>query len=277
MDSNKKIGKKEEGEMTFLEHLEELRWHLIRSLIAIVVFAIGIFVAKDFVFNTVIFGPKNADFFSYSFMCKLSEAIGLGQRMCYAPPEFTVIGVGFGELFITHIKVSLVLGFVLAFPYIFWEFWRFIKPGLYEKEKNLARGTVGICSILFIMGILFGYYVIAPFGVRWLAGYDLPGAMSQPTVSSYVNYMVMFTLPAGIIFELPVFVYIFTKLGLINSEIMRKYRKHSIIAILLLSALITPPDVITQFLIGIPLLVLYEVGIFISARITKQEEAKEQT
>ena len=257
--------------MTFLEHLEELRWHLIRSIIAIVVVAIAIFVAKEFVFNTVIFGPKNADFLSYRMLCNFSESVGLGDKMCYGPPEFSVIGVGFGELFITHIKVSLVLGFVLAFPYIFYEFWRFIRPGLYEKEKKLARGTVGICSLLFVMGILFGYYVIAPFGVRWLAGYDLPGAISQPTVSSYVNYMVMFTIPAGIIFELPVFVYIFTKLGLLTAETMRKYRKHSIIGILLLSALITPPDVITQFLIGIPLFVLYEVGIFIAKRINKGE------
>lgn len=268
------IEKTETNEMSFLEHLEQLRWHIIRGVIAVIVGAIVIFLAKDFVFNTIINGPKSADFLSYRVICSFSDFIGLGDSLCFQAPEFTTIGVGFGELFITHIKVSLVLGIVLAFPYLFYEFWSFVKPGLYDSERKAARGMVLICSLLFISGVLFGYFVIAPFAVSFLAGYTIPDTLNQPTISSYVNYMVMFTVPAGIIFELPVVVYFLSKIGLVTPEFMRKYRKHAFIGILLIAAIITPPDVITQFLIGIPLYVLYEVSIFISKRVKKQQDAE---
>lgn len=262
------------SEMTFLEHLEELRWHIIRAISAILIFGVLIFLMKTFVFEQLIFAPKSPDFLSYKVICAFSNSLGLGDRLCFAPPAFDIIGVGFGELFITHIKVSLILGFVCAFPFIFWEFWRFIKPGLYDKEKKAARGIVFICSLLFVLGVLFGYYVISPFAVSFLAGYQLPGAISQPTISSYVNYMVMFTVPAGIIFELPVLVYFLTKIGLVTPDFLKKYRRHSIIGILIIAAVITPPDVITQILIGFPLYVLYEISILISKRVYRKEQAK---
>jgi len=250
--------------MSFLDHLEELRWHLIRSIIAILVIAVVVFIAKDFVFS-IIFAPKNADFFTYNMFCQLSEAT------CFRPPEFDLITRDFGEQFFTHIKVSLWVSFMIAFPYLFWELWRFIKPGLYAKEIKAARGIVFNCSLLFILGVLFGYYVISPFAITWLSSYSVGSeATSSPTLSSYVNYMTMFTLPTGIVFELPIFVYFFSKLGLLTPELMKKYRKHAIIIILMLSALITPPDILTQFLIGIPLFVLYEISIGISRRIQKK-------
>ena len=261
----KKKNKKEEKEMSFLEHLEELRWHIIRALGITVIIAIILFIMKSFVFNSIIFAPKKPDFLTYKFFCWISE------RTCFGPPEFDLITREMGEQFFTHIKVSFWLGIIVAFPFIFWEFWRFIKPGLYENERKAARGIVVVCSFLFLMGVIFGYYVISPFAISWLAGYVVgTEAINAPTLSSYVNYMTMFTIPTGLVFELPVFVYFFSKIGLVTPELMRKYRKHSIIIILIMSALITPPDVVTQFLIGIPIFILYEISIAISKRAEKK-------
>lgn len=264
--------KKTNDEMSFLDHLEELRWHLIRSIVVVIIGAIVIFLAKDWIFKDVIFGPRSSSFFSYRALCSLSESLGMGDRLCLFPPEFNIIGVAFGELFVTHLKVSLILGFVVAFPYVFWEFWRFVKPGLHKHEASAARGIVFVCSSLFIFGVLFGYFVISPFAIRFLGGYQIEGAISQPSLSSYVNYMTMFTVPTGVVFELPVVVYFLSKIGLITPEFMRKYRKHAFVLILILAAIITPPDIMTQFLIGIPLYILYELSIFVSKRVTKNLE-----
>jgi sec-independent protein translocase protein TatC len=259
-------------EMSFLEHLEELRWHIIRSLIAIMSAGIILFIFQRWLFDTVIFGPTRKDFLSYRVICDLSNSIGLGDIMCFNPPDFAKIAIGFGEPFIMSIKVSFVMGFIISFPYVLWEVWKFIKPGLYAKERKAARGMVAICSFLFLLGVLFGYYIIAPFAVNFLAGYNIPGVQNTPTMSSFINYMIMFTAPAGLIFELPIIVYFLSKVGLVTPEGMKQYRKHSIIGILMLAALITPPDVVTQFLIGIPLYLLYEVSIIVSARVKAAEE-----
>lgn len=261
-------------EMSFLEHLEELRWHIIRSLLAIVIIGIVLFLLQDWLFRNVIFGPTHDDFISYRAICDLSQQLGLGDRMCFSPPDFRQQAIGFGESFIMSIKVCFIAGFIAAFPYVFWEIWRFISPGLYDNERNATRGVVFICSFLFLLGVLFGYFIIAPFAVNFLAGYTIPGVENVPTLSSFINYMVMFTAPAGLIFELPIVVYFLSKIGLVTPPLMRTYRRHSIIFILLLSALITPPDVVTQFLIGIPLFILYEISILISRRVEKQEQKK---
>ena len=185
---NKPGTSKDEAEMSFLEHLEELRWHLIRAISWVMVFAIAAFVAKDFTFNTLIFGPKNADFLSYRAMCKFSNWIGMGDSMCMTPPEFMLQAVEFGEMFTTHLKAAFFVGFGAAFPFILWEFWKFIKPGLYEKEQKAARGFVFICSLLFIIGACFGYFVISPFAVNFLAGYESKGAIGQPSLTSCLLY-----------------------------------------------------------------------------------------
>lgn len=259
-------------EMTFLEHLEELRWHIIRALVAILGLGIVLFLFQGWMFDVVIFGPTQPDFLSYRAICSLSNAVGLGDMMCFSPPDFQKIATGFGEPFIISIKVSFVMGLIIAFPYVLWEFWTFIKPGLYPKERRAARGMVAICSSLFLLGVLFGYYIISPFAVNFLAGYQIPGVQNTPTISSLINYMIMFTLPAGLIFELPIIVYFLSKIGLVTPEGMRAYRRHSIIGILMLAAIITPPDVVTQFLIGIPLYFLYEVSILVSARVQRDNE-----
>lgn len=262
----------EEAEMSFMEHLEVLRWHIIRSLIAVIIVAIVVFIAKDIVFDYIIFAPKYDWFLPYQTMCSFSEMIGMGQQMCITPPDFDVIATQFGERFIVHIKVSIILGIIVAFPYIFYEFWKFIRPGLYEEEQKAARGIVFVCSALFLTGVCFGYFVISPFAVTFLAGYEIADVRSTTSLSSFVTYMTMFTLPAGLIFELPIVVYLFSKLGIIGPDFLRTYRKHAFIIILMLSAMITPPDIVTQFLISIPLYILYEVSIRISKRVVAQRE-----
>lgn len=260
----------EEKEMSFLEHLEELRWHLVRAVVGTVLIAVVVFVAGNFVFDAILFGPTKPEFISYRIICRLG-----GEALCFTPPPIEFITPNFGEKFLTHIKISLMLGLMVAFPYVFWELWRFVRPGLYENERRATRGIVLICSLLFILGVGFGYFVIAPFAVTFLASYNVQGIETATTsLSSFVNYMIMFTLPAGLVFELPVVVYFLAKVGLVTADFMRTYRKHALVIILLAAAIITPPDVVTQFLIGIPLYILYEISIFIAQRIEKQEAEK---
>ena len=265
-----------EKEMTFFDHLEELRWHIMRSVMAIFVFALILFFLKDFVFNTVIFGPRNPEFITYRVICGFSNAIGLGDNLCFYPKEFKLITPDMGELFLTHMKVSALLGFVLAFPYIFWEVWRFIRPGLYDQERKAARYSVAICSVLFTIGVLFGYFVISPFAISFLTGYQLPGVDATPALGSYIGYMVMFTLPTGIIFELPVAAHVLTQIGLLTSEFMKEYRRHAVVVIVIIAAIITPPDAFSQILIALPLLGLYEISIYVAKRVEKQKALAEK-
>ncbi len=258
---------KPEAEMSFLDHLETLRWHILRSVAAIFAFGIVIFLGKSFVFDTVIFGPLSEHFPTYNFFCSL------GESMCFSPPEMELKQVNLGEQFIIHIKTSAILGFVCSFPYIFWEVWRFVKPGLYEKERKYTRGVVVIASLLFLSGVVFGYFIIAPFALNFLGNYSVGIEVSSETaLASYITYMTMFTLPTGIVFQLPIVVYFLSKIGLVTPEFMKKYRKHSIVIILVLAAIITPPDIVTQFLIGIPVYFLYEVSIVISRRVQPKDE-----
>lgn len=254
--------------MSFVEHLEELRWHLIRSLIAIVIFAVLAFIFRRFVFDYIIFGPRHDEFPTYRFFCMLSDTT------CFTPEKFEIKPIQMGEEFFTAIKVAFWMGFIASFPYLFYEFWKFIKPGLYDRERKAARGIVFSCSMLFIMGVSFGYFVIAPFAINFLIGFDV-GTMvaTAPTLSSYVNYMTLFTVPTGILFQLPIFVFFFSIIGLLTPDVMKKYRRHAFIVILIIAAVATPPDVVTQFLVGVPVYVLYEFSIIISGRASKKYQA----
>ena len=274
----------DDSEMTFLDHLEELRWHIIRSLIAIAVVGIVLFIFNEWLFDVVLFGPTHPEFVSYDILCNVvhwyAEQVGSTIEKCFHEtdkfPEFKKQAIGFAEAFVTSIKVSFIAGFVFAFPYVFWEIWQFIKPGLYPEEQKAARGVVYICSFLFLLGVVFGYFIIAPFAVNFLGNYTIPGVENITTLDSFIKFMVMFTLPAGLIFQLPVLVYFLSRVGLITADIMKKYRKHAIIGILLLAALLTPPDVVTQFLIGIPLFFLYEISILVAKRVEKELERRER-
>jgi sec-independent protein translocase protein TatC len=267
---NKKLNAENEdkNEMSFLDHLEELRWHIVRSAFAIVFFAIFIFIFREFVFEYILFAPKKEGFLTYRVFCSISET------MCFSPPDLPIKTVTLDEQFLTAIRVSIWLGFVAAFPYVFYQFWSFIKPGLYEKERKAARGMVTFCSLLFISGVLFGYYAISPFAIKFLGTFSVGAnisVMNEVSLKSYVGYMSMFTIPAGIIFELPIVVYFLSKVGLVTPEFLRKYRRHAFVLILILAAIITPPDIITQFMIGIPVFFLYEISIYISKRVVKNQ------
>jgi len=263
--------KEEEKEMTFFEHLEELRWHVIKAIGVVFFAAIGIFSLKTFVFEHIVFAPKHDSFFTYQAFCAFSE------RTCFKPPVFDLITRELGEQFFVHIKVSLWLALITTFPYVFYQFWSFIKPGLHESEKQAAGFVVFTCTILFYMGVCFGYYIITPFAITFLAGYQVGvDAISSPTLASFVSYMMMFTLPIGFVFQMPLLVYFLSRIGAITPELMKKYRKHAFIFILILSAIITPPDVVTQFLIGIPVFLLYEASILVSKRVVKANKVREK-
>lgn len=262
--------------MSFFEHLEELRWHILRSLLVVMLAGIVLFIFQDWFFKQVIFGPTQKDFFSYQFICKLSHAVGLGDNMCFSPPEFKKQAIGFGEAFITSVSISFTAGLIFAFPYVFWELWRFVSPGLYATERNAARGVVFICSFLFMMGVSFGYFIIAPFAINFLVGYTIPGVENTPTLDSYIGYMVMFTLPMGLVFELPIVVYFLAKVGLIGPGTMREFRRHAIVVILIVAAFLSPPDAVSQVLIALPLFGLYEASILVAAREANKRARKEE-
>lgn len=259
----------EEGsvrEMSFLDHLEELRWHLIRAILSILAIAIVVFIMKNFVFTNIIFAPKEADFITYRIFCSISDAL------CFAPPDFKVQAFKIEEQFVTHIKVSIILGFIVSFPYVFYEIWQFVKPGLYKKEVTAARGIVGVCSILFLIGVAFGYFIITPFALTFLTNYNLADTIAQPTLTSYVNNLTMYTLPTGLIFELPVVMFMLAKIGLVTEQDLKTYRKVAFVVILVVSAIITPPDLMTQLMITLPLYGLYELSIKVVARVEKKAE-----
>ncbi len=258
------MAKEAEKEMSFLEHLEELRWHIVRSVLAIVILGIVVFIYIQWVFDQILYAPKQGSFITYRAFCAISE------RTCFEPPPLEIITVSLDEQFITAIKVAFWLGFIGAFPYIFYQFWKFIKPGLYDKEQKAVKGIVFICSLLFISGVLFGYFAIAPFAIKFLGSFTIGMDISNTvSLKSYISYMTMFTIPAGIMFELPIVIFFLSKIGLVTPKFLRYYRRHAYIIILILAAIITPPDVATQFMIGIPVMVLYEISILISARVQK--------
>ena len=262
--------KNERGEMSFFDHISELRKHILRSALAIAVIATVAFIYRDFVFNVIIFGPRRADFPTYRILCDFSHAMGLGDAICFPPPQFTLITRQVGEVIMEVMYVSFWLGVIGAFPIIFWEFWKFISPGLHDKERKAVRGVVFMCSLLFLLGVSFGYYVIAPFSISFLSGFTLEGLEVAPTLDSYVTYMTMFTIPTGFIFQMPIAAFFFARMGLIGTAFLREYRRHAIVIILIIAAIITPPDVVSQTLVAIPLLALYEVSIWVVAGVQRK-------
>ena len=259
------------SEMSFLDHLEVLRWHLVRSSIAIGIFTILAFIFKSFVFDKVILAQKDSDFWTYQLFCKFSKLIGKGDALCMEEIKFNLININMSGQFTTHIVTSIVVGLVLAFPYLLFEVWRFISPALQKGEKKYARALVFAGSILFMIGILFGYYFVAPLSVQFLGNYQVSELVkNQINLGSFISTVTTVTLACGLVFELPLLVYFLSKLGLVTPEIMRKYRKHAIVATLVLSAIITPPDISSQVLLTIPLLILYEFSIYVSKVVIKK-------
>ncbi len=272
-------GKKNEKEMSFLEHLEELRWHIIRSVLAIFLFMIIAFIFKSFIFDTIILAPKSPDFITSKLLCRFGHFLNEKfdaesfSALCLNTKPLQLINIKMSGQLTTHIAVAMVAGVILAFPVILWEFWQFFKPALHSNEARYAQGAVMAASLLFFTGVLFGYFILSPLSFHFLGSYEIsPEVTNQINVRSYIGTLSSLCLATGAIFELPILAFFLTKIGLVTPAFLRKYRKHAIVVIFILSAIITPPDVFSQTLVSIPLLILYEVSIVISGRVMKKKE-----
>ncbi|WP_163709627.1 twin-arginine translocase subunit TatC [Mangrovibacterium lignilyticum] len=269
----KKKTKVEEEEMSFLDHLEVLRWHLIRAFASVFIFSILAFINKDIIFDKIIMSPKLPGFWTNRMFGKLADLTG-ADSLRINTSELKLISISMSGQFMTHIWTSIIAGLIIAAPYVIWEFWRFIKPALYDTERQHSIGAVFYMTFLFLTGILFGYYLIVPLSVHFLGSYSISVEVAnQINILSYISTVTSITLASGVIFELPVFVYFLSKVGILTPEMMKKYRRHAYVILLILSAIITPPDVFSQIMVCLPLVFLYEVGIVISRRV--QKKAKE--
>lgn len=262
-----------ESDMTFWEHLDELRGTLWRSLIAIVVTSIIAFIFKEILFDEIILAPKSKTFITYRLLCHLGEYLSF-PSLCVDPSSFNLINISLAGQFMSHMNISLVAGLILSIPYILWEFWRFVKPGLTETEIRNSRGAVTVISFLFIAGVLFSYFIVAPLMINFLGGYVVSSAVSnQIALSSYVSSITLMTLLMGLLFELPVLVLFLTKIGIVTPKLLKKYRKHTLIVILILAGIITPsPDIFSQLVVAIPLYALFEISLAISGRIYSRKK-----
>ena len=260
------------AEMSFLEHLEELRWHIIRSVSAIVIFAVVAFIFKDIIFDKIILNPRTPEFWTNRMFAKLGDAVGTEALKINEKP-LELISIKIAGQFMTHIWTSIIVGFIVASPVVFYEFWRFIKPALYDTEKKYATGAVIFTTLLFMLGVVFGYYLIVPLSIHFLGTYNVSGDVTnQINLNSYIGSVTSIILASGVVFLLPIFSYFLSKVGLVTPQFMKTYRKHAYVVMLFLSAVITPPDVFSQIMVCIPLVILYEIGIMISRSVTNKRE-----
>lgn len=263
------------AEMSFLDHIEELRWHIIRSIAAILVASIVVFFFIEEIFDQIILGPARADFISYELLCRFGRSVHI-EALCLDKINMQFQNTELSGQFMMSFSTSLMIGFIIAFPYVFWEFWRFIRPALKEKEVKNARGIVFWSSLLFFLGILFSYFVIAPFTINFFANYQLsPQFKNIITMANYYETMTDLIMGIGLVFELPVVVFFLSKVGILTPDVMRKQRRYAVVVILVLAAIITPPDWFSIWLVAIPLLILYEIGIRISDRAQKERRRRE--
>jgi sec-independent protein translocase protein TatC len=268
------MAKAAKEEMTFLEHLEELRWVIIRSIIAIVIAATLAFWQKHFIFDEIILAPRDPHFITNRLLCELGNRIG-SDGLCINQHPAELQNITMGGQFNMHIWVSLVAGLILAFPYVFYQFWHFISPALLPNERRYARGAVVYSSLLFLIGILFGYFILLPFSIDFLTSYSVSESIKNSiNFISYVSNITMVVLACGLVFELPIVVYFLSAIGILTPQFMRKYWRHATVVIFIIAAIITPPDVISQILVSLPLLLLYWVSILISAAVQRKREKK---
>ncbi|WP_207429476.1 twin-arginine translocase subunit TatC [Pedobacter sp. SYSU D00535] len=277
VESIRERGKSLEAEMSFFDHLEVLRWHLIRSAAAIVLFTILAFAYYDFIFGSVILGPKSPDFWTYRMMCALTDRFNLGAEFCITNIPFKIINTEMAGQFTLQLNSSLLIGVIAGFPYLLYEIWRFVKPGLTDTESKVASGFVFYATLLFVLGILFGYYIIAPLSVNFLANYNVSDIIENNiTIDSYLSSVATLTLGAGITFELPIIIYILSKLGIMTPAFMRSSRRYATVLILIIAAIVTPtPDILTMLTVSFPLFLLYEISIIVSGRVEARRKKEE--
>ena len=268
------------AEMSFIDHLEELRWHIIRAVIAVLIGAIAVFVYVREIVDKVILAPAHGDFITYKWLCNASHFFGLGNSLCMGGTRVSFISTAMTGQFISSFTVAFVGGFVVAFPYVFWEFWRFVKPALNPNELKKTTGVIFWVSFLFFLGVAFGYYVLTPFMVNFYFSYSLsPLIEIKPTFSDYVENLIYTTVGIGVLFQMPLLVAVLTRIGIVTAKFLKKFRRHAFVVILIAAAIITPStDPFSLTLVTIPLYALYEASILIASRIARdraEEEAKE--
>jgi sec-independent protein translocase protein TatC len=262
------------AEMSFIDHLEDLRWHIIRSVIAILIAAVAVFIYSDFVINGIVMGPAHPDFVSYKLFCNMGHSLGIGESLCFGKVPVSFLSTTMTGQFIASFTVAFVGGFIVAFPYVFWEFWRFIKPALSPKELKKTRGVIFWVSLLFFMGVGFGYFILTPFMINFYFSYKLsPLIEIKPTFSDYLENLVYTTVGIGVLFQMPLLVMVLARIGIVTARFLRKYRRHAFVLILIAAAVITPStDPFSLTIVTIPLYLLFEASIIIASRINKQKE-----
>lgn len=271
MAERRKSTRNKEGEMSFLEHLEELRWVILHSVIAVVACMFIAFFFKEFLFDTVILGPTKPEFWTNRMMCLLGELIN--KNLCINSDPVNFINIKMAGQLTVHFAVAMIAGAIIAIPYVIYQIWEFLKPALKDNEKSGSRGAVAIISILFIIGVMFGYFFLTPLSIYFLTTYNVSAeVVNQIYIRSYISTVSSICLACGIIFELPVLAFFLTKIGILTPEFMKKYRRHAIVVIFVLAAIITPPDVFSQTLVAIPILFLYELSIIISKNVIKKKD-----
>jgi sec-independent protein translocase protein TatC len=268
----------EEKEMTFLDHLEELRWHFIRAALAVVVFMIAAFFYVSWIFENILFAPAKVDFVTFKYMCQLGEWVGMKDGLCVTDLPFLVQSRNMTGQFMMSLTASFVIGLIVAFPYVVWEFWSFIRPGLETKERKFSRGAVSAVSLLFLLGVFFGYYLLSPMTIWFLATYSISDMIvNEFDITSYVSTITSLVIGCGLLFQFPVVIYFLSKVGIVTPQLMRHYRKHSVVAILVLGAVITPSaDPFTLTVISLPLYLLFEISIFTSAIVVRNKKKAEE-
>lgn len=268
----------DDAEMSFVDHLEALRWHIVRSVVAVLIFAIAIFLNIDWIFDNVIMGPTQEGFISYKLFCALSHKIGMGDSLCMPPIAMNIQVTTVSGKFMSSISIAAVGGILAAFPYLCWEVWRFVKPALKEQELKHTRGIIFWVSFFFFLGAAFGYFLLAPFTFNFLYNYTLGSQQIldyKPMLGDYLDSIVDITIGSGVAFELPMASWVLARVGLLTAGFLRTYRKYAYIALLVLAAVITPsPDWGSQMIVCVPLFLLYEISVIIAARVNKASDKK---
>ncbi|MDG5492216.1 twin-arginine translocase subunit TatC [Psychroserpens sp. SPM9] len=272
------MAKKNTDEMSFLDHLEDLRWHLIRITLSVLICATVAFIFSKAIFKYIILAPKHTDFPTYEWLCKASQLIGVNDAtFCAAEFPFIIQSRTMAGQFSADIWTSIFAGFILAFPYVIYQFWSFISPGMHAKERKHSKGFIITTSFLFFVGVLFGYYIVTPLSINFLANYSVsPEISNEFDLSSYISIVRSSSLASGFVFELPIIIYFLTKVGLVTPQIMKKYRKFALVIVLIISAIITPPDLASQVIVAIPILILYQVSIYISKVVVRNQNKKQK-
>ncbi|HEX9979462.1 MAG TPA: twin-arginine translocase subunit TatC [Flavobacterium sp.] len=271
-----KAPKKHPDEMTFLDHLEELRWLLVRSTIVVLIMSTVTFFVSDYIFDDIIFGPTRPSFITYRLFCDLSHWLGFADAICVTEMPFVIQNTDMEGQVTILIWTCITAGFILAFPYILWELWKFIRPALYEKERKNAKIFISTASLLFFIGVLFGYFVILPMSVNFFATFTVSSVIKNEfNLQSYISMIKTSVIACGLFFELPMVIFLLAKLGMVTAEFLRKYRKYAIVLILIVAAIATPPDVVSQIIVSIPMMLVYEASIFIAAAVVRGQRKKE--